>query len=150
MLLDTINGLIVETTKSQDKVRLNAIKTIKTELMKDKTSGNPYTEDVELKTMSRLVKQYKEAISEFEKNGGETAAELIKQYSGELNVIQEFAPKDATEDEIRAKIDELINTLKTEGKEISMKDMKFIQDSVKNVYPTADGKIISSIFRTKL
>lgn len=150
MLLDIINGLIVETTKSQDKVRLNAIKTIKTELMKDKTSGNPYTEDVELKTMSRLVKQYKEAISEFEKNGGETAAELIKQYSGELNVIQEFAPKDATEDEIRAKIDELINTLKTEGKEISMKDMKFIQDSVKNVYPTADGKIISSIFRTKL
>lgn len=150
MLLDIINGLIVETTKSQDKVRLNAIKTIKTELMKDKTSGKPYTEDVELKTMSRLVKQYKEAISEFEKNGGETAAELIKQYSDELNVIQEFAPKDATEDEIRAKIDELVDTLKSDGKEISMKDMKFIQDGVKNVYPTADGKIISSIFRTKL
>ena len=101
MILDNINSLIPEAMKNQDKVRLNSLRGIKTELTKAKTSGEAYNEDVEKKILVKLVKQYTEAIKEFEAND---AKELAESYKSELDIIKEFAPKEVTEDENNEKL----------------------------------------------
>lgn len=141
LLIETIDALISESMKAQDKVRLGALREIKTNLMKVKTSGEAYTEDAETKTLVKLVKQYKEAINECSSN-----KELVEQYSSELSVIQEFAPKEATDEDIINKVKEIVSNISSP----SMKDMKNVMNMVKSVYPTADGGLISKTFRSLL
>lgn len=147
MIIDTINGMIPEAMKAKDSVRLNSLKEIKTALIKEKTSGKPYTDDVETKVLVKMVKQYTDAIVEFKENN---ANDLADQYSAELAIIKEFAPKEVSEDDIINKINEVVDSLKSNGETLTMKHMKVIMDNVKSVYPTADGALISKIFRTKL
>lgn len=148
MILDNVNSLIPEAMKNQDKVRLTALRGIKTELTKAKTSGAVYTEDIEKNILVKLVKQYTEAIREFEVHD---AKELSESYKAELEIIKEFAPKEVTEDDIIKKVDEVAAFLSMELKrDLSIKDMRTVVAKVKEIYPTADGGLISKTFKTIL
>lgn len=147
MIIDIINEKIPEAMKAKDSVRLNSLKEIKTALFKEKTSGKPYTDIVETQVLVKMVKQYNDAILEFKNNN---ANELAKQYSSELEIIKEFAPKEVSEEDIISKIEEVVTNLKNDGIVLSMKDMKTVMTQVKTVYPTADGGLISKIFKSKI
>lgn len=147
MIIDIINEKIPEAMKAKDSVRLNSLREIKTALFKEKTSGKPYTEQVETQVLIKMVKQYNDAILEFKNNN---AQDLANQYSAELEIIKEFAPKEVSEEEIIAKIEDVINNLKDSGVVLSMKDMKTVMTQVKTAYPTADGGLISKIFKSKI
>lgn len=147
MLIDTINGLIPSVMKERNAVRLNSLKMIKTELVKAKTSGEKYDEGVEQKLLTKMVKQYSDAIKEFEENN---AMELAEQYKQELAVIKEFAPQEASEEEIIAEVDKVIADMIERGVEPHIKELKNVISAVKTKYPTADGTLISLNFRKKV
>lgn len=144
MLIDGINGLIATAMKEKDGLRLNTLREIKTELTKVKTSGVQYTEALETDTLVKMVKRYKEAIKEFKEAANGNSDDIIAQYENELCILKEFAPKEATDDDIANKVKEIVSTLTSP----SMKDMKTVQSEVKAVYPSADGGLISKIFRS--
>lgn len=148
LLIDSLNSLIATAMKSKENVRLNVLREIKSELMKIKTSGSAYTKDAETLALVKMVKRYKEAIDEF--NKANASKELINQYESELSIIQEFAPREATEDDIINKVNEIVNLMIENGINLSMKEMKTVMTEVKKVYPTADGGIISKTFRNRL
>lgn len=147
MLIDTINGLIPSVMKERNAVRLNSLKMIKTELVKAKTSGEKYDEGVEQKLLTKMAKQYSDAIKEFEENN---AMELAEQYKQELAVIKEFAPQEASEEEIIAEVDKVIADMIERGVEPHIKELKNVISAVKTRYPTADGTLISVNFRKKV
>lgn len=147
MLINTINGLIPSVMKERNAVRLNSLKMIKTELVKAKTSGEKYDEGVEQKLLTKMVKQYSDAIKEFEENN---AMELAEQYKQELAVIKEFAPQEASEEEIIAEVDKVIADMIERGVEPHIKELKNVISAVKTKYPTADGTLISLNFRKKV
>lgn len=147
MLIDTINGLIPSVMKERNAVRFNSLKMIKTELVKAKTSGEKYDEGVEQKLLTKMVKQYSDAIKEFEENN---AMELAEQYKQELAVIKEFAPQEASEEEIIAEVDKVIADMIERGVEPHIKELKNVISAVKTKYPTADGTLISLNFRKKV
>ena len=147
MLLHEIDALITEAMKGGDKVRLETLRLIKTDLTKiAKGEGVTYDEALEKKTLQKMVESYKKAISEY---GDRT--DLISEATAQLSIIKEFAPQEASNEEIEACTKEVINNyLAAKGEEykISMRDMKPILAEVIKVYPTANGKIVSQVLKT--
>lgn len=150
MIIDVINNKILEYTKSRDSVRLAAMKEIKTALAKEQKSGKPYTDETETKVLVNLVNTYKKAIEEFSSMNTDNAHELIEKYSSELAIIQEYAPKEPTVEEItQAALDIIENLESKNGCKASMKDMKTILSELKKVFPVVNGKIVSDILKTR-
>lgn len=145
MLIDIINELIPQVTKSGNKTRLNTIKAIKQELVKFSTAkeniGKPITKEIEDKILLKMVAQTKDAINQFMEGNRE---DLATQATAELVILNEFAPKVASIEEITSLTEKII---KEKYPEVSMKDMKAILTEVQATYSTADGKIVSSIVR---
>ena len=154
MLIDDINALIPSVTKSGDKNRLEAIKDIKVELMKVITSVSKdyqLTKKEEDKILLKMVSQYTEAINEFKKGGADE--NLIKDTEARLAVIKEYAPTIASDEEIEAltrSVIEAYSASKGANYALSMRDMKPILTEVQKTYPTANGKVISKVLKSKI
>lgn len=133
--------------KSRDMVRLNALREIKDNLTKARTSGEAYTEEAETKAMIKLVKQYQNAIAEYEANN---AIEMVKKFSADLEIIKEFAPKEVSKDDIIKKVNDVVDDMINNGISLSMKEMRNVMAEVKKEYPSADGGVISQAFKARL
>lgn len=127
--------------KSRDKKRLEALRSIKAALMLADTEKGPsheLTEDEELKVLQRLQKQRKDSIEVYEQQGRE---ELAADEKDQLSVIQDFLPKQMSEDELEAYLRELIVRVDAHGP----KDMgKVMGTASKELAGKADGKAISA------
>ena len=152
MLINVIEEMLPSVMKSGDKNRLEAIKDIKNELKKAIIAVNKdyqLSKDEEDKILVKMVNQYEEAISEFKKGGAKP--ELIADNEARLEVIKEFAPKIATDEEIADLTKTVINDLlksKGDGYTLSMRDMGTIKGEVNKIFPNANGKIISTVLKS--
>lgn len=152
-LINEIEALIPSAMKSGDTVRLNTLRDIKNNLFKAKVA---ISKDYELskaevdKIMLKMVSQMEESIVEFKKGNRN---DLVEEYSAQLNIIKEFAPKVASDEEITSLTNNVISDYlksKGEGYTLSMKDMRPIMIEVQKTIPTANGGIISKILKTKI
>lgn len=149
-----INELIKSSMKSGDKVALRAYKNLKAEIQKVKTAKNakPYTDATELQLISKMCKNLEEAILDFSKAHRE---DLVADYTSELQVLKKLLPEPVNESQICSFIEEycLNNNFvgSTEAQEnivqIPKKEMGKVIKVVKETYPQADGKLISSIVK---
>lgn len=153
MLIKRIDELIPSVMKSGDKIRLEAIKSIKVELKKAQTAVSKdyeLSKEEEDKILLKMVSNFEEAISEFKKGGRQ---DLVDENEAQLAVIKEFAPKIATDEEIAALtttvIDAYIKSMGI-GYKLSMRDIKPIMFEVQQTYPTANGKVISQIIKSMM
>ena len=144
MLIDNIKGLIMQAMKEHDSVRVTALKSILNALQVEQKSGREYNENVETATVSKLVSQYAKAIEEFKQSNTDKANELAKQYSNELDVIKEFAPKEPTTDEIEAFVLSVVDGME---KPIQMKN---VMGKAKEKYPFVNGKVLADIIKKHL
>ena len=132
-----LNEEMVIAAKSKDKIRLSAIRMLKSGLHnKEINLMRPLNESEILQVLSSMIKQRKDSIEQFAK-GGRT--DLVEKEEAELKVIQEFMPAQMSEDEVDALIKKTIK----EAGAVSVKDMgKVMKILMPKLTGTADGKIV--------
>ncbi len=129
MLRDQIQSETVTAMKAKDKERTAALRLIGAKI-KDRDielrTADTKPEDDELVTevLLKMAKQRRESIEMYE-DGGRT--ELAEKEKSELAVIEEFLPKQMSEDETRAAIAQIKTDLGAEG----MKDMGRVMGELK-------------------
>lgn len=136
---ETVTNGINAAMKSKDVTRLETLRSILAGILDYEKSGKgELTPEVELQIVMQQVKKRKEAIEVAEKVGRlEIAAEESKQ----LAILQEFLPKQLSEEDVRATIQGIIATLGT--KEFS----KVMPAVMKELKGKADGKLIQEIVK---
>lgn len=147
MLYDQINKDIPAAMKARDKVRLETLRNIKKVFLEAKTapgSNGDLTDAQAMKILQKLAKQGKESAETYiQANRKELADEELAQ----VKVIEEYLPKPLTEDEITAKVKDII----AQTGATSMKDMgKVMGIASKQMAGQADGGVISKIVRSIL
>lgn len=144
MLKDRIDALIEGAMKEKDGQTLAVLRMIKSNMLVLEKSGAEYTEDAELKMLTKMKSSIEDSITQFVAGG---RSDLADNERFGLEVVKGFLPKEASEDEIKTKVNEIIDSLDHTP---SMKDMKFVMDEVHKVYPTVNGKIVSEILKSRI
>jgi len=132
-----LNEEMVTAAKSKDKVRLSAIRMLKSALHnKEINLMRPLNESEVLQVLSSMIKQRKDSIEQFAK-GGRT--DLVEKEEAELKVVQEFMPAQMSEGEV----DSLIKKAIEEAGAVSVKEMgKVMKILMPKLTGTADGKMV--------
>ena len=133
--------------KSKNEAVLRALRAIKAEIIKAKTdpgANGAIDEATEQKFLQKMMKQRKDSLDIFEKQGREDLA--VKERE-EMAVIEKFLPKQLTEAEIK----EAVKNIIAETGASSAADMgKVMGVASKQLAGLADGKTISAIVKEML
>ncbi len=145
-LLDQLQKEIVAAMKAKDEGRLSAIRMVKAALMKEKVdSMKELDEAAEMKVLSILLKQRREAADMFRKGGREDQA--LKE-EAEFAIIESYMPALASEAEVDAAIAAaLAETGATTAKQMGLV-MKAAQAHLAG--KRVDGKALSEKVRGRL
>lgn len=140
-LFDTISAQIKDAMLAKDKVRLEALRGIKKEFLEARSlpgAGGMLSDDAAVKILVKMAKQRRESAEIYNQNGRpEMAADELAQ----MTVIEEFLPKQLSEEELTA---ELRNIIEQTGA-TSAKDMgKVMGVATKALAGRADGRMISA------
>lgn len=132
-----INVEMVSAAKAKDKIRLSAIRMLKTALHnKEIELIRPLSEPEVLQVLSALVKQRKDSIEQFARGN---RGDLVEKETAELKVIQEFMPAQMSDEEVEAAIEKAI----AEVQAVSVKDMgKVMKVLMPQLTGKADGKTV--------
>jgi uncharacterized protein YqeY len=144
----TINNDIKSAMIAKDKRKLEALRAIKSALLLIKTGKDTsfaeVPEDLELKTLQKLIKQRKESAEIFKAQGRNDMAEEELYQAG---IIEAYLPEQMSEDDIKAAVEKII----ADTGASSMKDMgKVMGIASKQLAGKADNKIVSQIVRAIL
>ena len=134
----------------RDRDKTNTLRLIKSAI-KDKDISTRTNENKEgisdqeiLALLFSLIKQRKDSIGQFQKAGRE---DLIQNEQSEIDVINEYLPKQKSEDETITIVNELIKKHNLEN----LKDMGKLMGFVKKNYPgEVDMGLVGKIAKSKL
>lgn len=143
MLEEKIQNEIAAAMKAKNEVRLSALRSVKAAILNEKSNGTHHElTDADVVTIiQKLVKQRKEAADIYIEAG---RAELAEKENSEREVLEEFVPKQLTEDEIKENVRSII----AETGAASMKDMgKVMGLATQRMKGVADGRVISAIVK---
>jgi uncharacterized protein YqeY len=130
-----INEDMVTAAKAKDKIRLSAIRMLKTALHnKEIDLMRPLNETETMQILSVLTKQRKDSIEQFAK-GGRT--DLVEKEEAELKILQEFMPAQMSDEDVEVLIKKVIADMGA----VSIKDMgKVMKVLMPQITGMADGK----------
>ncbi|HNQ18342.1 MAG TPA: GatB/YqeY domain-containing protein [Smithellaceae bacterium] len=130
-----LNEEMVTAAKAKDKIRLSAIRLLKTAVHnKEIELMRPLQEAEIMQLLSAMVKQRKDSIEQFAKGG---RMDLVEKEEAELKVVQEFLPAQMSDEEVKALIKKAI----AEAGAVSAKDMgKVMKILMPQITGRADGK----------
>ena len=140
-LFDKISADIKKAMLARDKVRLEALRGIKKEFLEAKTAkgaGGVLTDDAAMKILVKMAKQRKESASIYAANN---RPELAENELAEAKVIEEYLPKQLTDEELEAELKKIIAEVGASGPG----DMgKVMGVASKALAGRADGRAISA------
>ena len=145
-LEEKINEKLKVAMKSKDKISLESLRLIKSEilLLKTKSRNSRLNEDDELRLIQKMIKQRKDSANIYDSKGRN---DLATSELNQIKIISQFLPKQLAESEIVDIVDKIIVDLNASG----MKDMgKVMSLASQEMMGKADGKTISSIVKSKL
>lgn len=147
MIKERLTILIAETMKSGNKVKLEALRAVKTAYMNWETAkenvGKSITEAVEISIVSKLVAQYEDTAKQC--NDGKHD-ELVHEALTMASILKGYLPKPATEEEItQAFLWVREGAGDTEPLEPIKKNMGVFIKRIKEMLPNADGKLVSQV-----
>jgi len=145
-LEERITQDLKDAMKAKDQAALRGVRAIKAAILLEKTSGAKHelTQDMEMKILQKLVKQRRDSLDIYEKQGREDLALTERE---EIGIIERYLPKQLNEEELRAEIRKIITELGAD----SMKDMgKVMGVAQKKLAGRADGKTMSGVVRELL
>jgi len=141
-----INEDIKSAMKARDSKKLAALRAIKAAMLLEKTKGADMEipDEVELSIIQKLVKQRKEAAELYT---NQNRPDLAEEEAYQAGIIEAYLPEQMSEEDIRARVKEIIAQTGAEG----MKDMgKVMGQAAKAMQGLADNKVISVIVRSEL
>ncbi|EPC4027078.1 MAG TPA: glutamyl-tRNA amidotransferase [Aeromonas salmonicida] len=130
---------------ARDKARLGAIRLLMAEIKQREVDSRIELNDEDiLAVVTKMVKQRRDSISQFEAAGRQ---DLADKESAEIVVLQEFLPQQLTTDEIAALIEQAI----TESGAAVMADMGKVMVVLKpKIQGRADVGAVSAQVKTRL
>lgn len=132
-----------EAMRNKDQAALRGIRAIKAAILLIKTdgSGTELDEAGEIKLLQKLVKQRRDSLEIFVKQGREDLAAVERE---EIAVIERYLPKQLDP----AELEEMLKGIVAELGATSMRDMgKVMGVASKKLAGKADGKTISGIIK---
>ena len=146
-LEEKIMAQMKDAMKSKDEKALRSLRAIKAAILLAKTSegaGGELKSEDEIKLLQKLVKQRKDSLEIFEQQNRE---DLARKEREEIEVIEQFLPKQMGADELKAVIAKII----ADTGASSPADMgKVMGVASKQLAGQADGKTISGVVKELL
>jgi uncharacterized protein YqeY len=148
-LKDRITKEIQTATKAQDKLRLETVRSIKKAILEKETSVRPsgqetLTEAQEVEILVQLAKQRRDAIAQYQQAG---RTDLADQEAAELAILEEYLPKQLSDQELSEIIDQMIAQVGA----TSAKDMgKVMGPAMQQLKGKTDGKKVQDLVKSKL
>lgn len=131
--------------KAQDKTLLAVIRMVKGAMqMEELNKKRPLTDEEMIDVISRQIKTRKESIVEFEKGNRQ---DLIEQTQKEIDILNQYMPKQMSEEEIMHVIEDVFTKVNPTGISDLGKVMQTISPLVKG---KADLGFVNKIIREKL
>lgn len=141
-LRENLNTQLKDAMRSKDKVKLLVIRLLLSSVKNEEIDQKKELNDEEIITfVQREIKRRKESIRDFEK-GGRT--DLADKEKAEMEILYTFLPQQASEDEIRAVVKEIVEAV-PEGEKINIG--KIMPTALAKLKGKADGKTVSAIAR---
>jgi uncharacterized protein YqeY len=141
-----INNDIKNAMLAKDKLRLETLRSIKAGILLAKTAENAteITEDFEIKMLQKMAKQRKESAAIYIQQNRQ---ELADKELAEAAIVEEYLPKQLSEEEITTALKEIIASVGA----TSAKDMgKVMGTATKQFAGKADSRLISEIVKKLL
>jgi len=146
-LEEKVMGGMKDAMKAKDEALLRGLRAIKAEIIKAKTepgANGQITEEQEQKLLQKLVKQRKDSLEIYQQ---QNRADLAQKETEEITVIEQFLPKQLTQEELDAAVASII----TETGASSAADMgKVMGVASKQLAGKADGKAIAAAVKALL
>lgn len=146
-LFEKVSADIKAAMLARDKVRLETLRGIKKEFIEAKTAKGAegvLTDDQAIKIMAKMVKQRRETAAIYSE---QNRPELAENELAEANVIEEYLPKQLSDEELTAELKKIIEEMGA----TSMAQMgKVMGVASKALAGRADGKAISAKVRQLL
>lgn len=140
-LKDRINEDLKSALKEKNKIKLETIRSIRALILEHEKSGKDkdLTPDDEIRLLSGAAKKRKESIEQFEAAGRN---ELADKEKAELEVINQYLPKQLTKEEILEEVKKIAEEV---GASTKQDFPKLMPKAVQALKGRADGKIIKEI-----
>ena len=126
--------------KAQDKLRTSVLRMILADIKIADTSGKPKDQIDYAEVVRGYHRKLKKTREEYERLN---LPEKVKELEGEIAIVEEYLPKQLSNDEIRKIVEEVIKTNNYTAKEmgVAMKQIMSKQGSV------VDGKKVQTILK---
>ena len=145
-----INKEIAVAMKSKERDKLNVLKLIKTEFVKAEKNGVTIDDAKETSILLKMVEQRRDSIAQYEKGGRSDLADGEKK---EIEIIEQYLPEQPSDEDIEKYTNEVIDIIYKQNDaefKLSMRDMKMVLSVVQKKYPTANGKIVSTVLKNRI
>ncbi|WP_294311878.1 GatB/YqeY domain-containing protein [uncultured Chryseobacterium sp.] len=145
-LENIINEAIKTAMRAKDKVALDSLRAVKSQiqLLKTETPGAEVSAEQEIAILQRMVKQRKDSYEQFSAQGRNDLAEVEE---AQMKIIEQFLPKQLSAEELEAEMKNII----AETGAGSIKDLgKVMGVASKSLAGKSDGKSISEMAKKLL
>lgn len=146
-LFETITEEIKKAMLAKDKVRLEALRGIKKELLEAKTAkgaSGELSDEASIAILQKMVKQRKDSAEIY---SSQKRPDLAEPELEQMKVIQEYLPKQMTPEELEDAVSAIIAEIGT----TSMKEMgKVMGLATKQLAGKAEGRAVSEMVKKLL
>lgn len=134
-----------EAMRNKDELRLRVLRAIKTAIGYFEVEGEKReaTDDDIVKIILKEIKKRQESVEAYRQAGRE---DLAKAEEEELKILQEYAPKMLSREELQVVVKQVITELNATQKDFG-KVMKEVMSRVKG---SADGKMVNEVVKELL
>jgi hypothetical protein len=141
-----INEAIKTAMREKDKVALDSLRAVKSQilLLKTEAKGADVSAEQEIAILQRMIKQRKDSYEQFV---SQNRTDLAEVEAAQMKVIEQFLPAQLTAEELEAEIKKIIAETGAE----SIKDLgKVMGTASKALAGKSDGKSISEMVKKLL
>ena len=140
MLKEKLMEDLKNAMKNKDEIRKNTVQMVRAGILQiEKDKGIQVEDDKILEIIAKEVKTKKDALKDFEKA---ERSDLIEQTNKEIEVLQEYLPKQLSREEIKEELEKIIKQIGAS----TAKDMGGIMKEAKTKFgASADGKTINEV-----
>ncbi len=142
----TINEAIKNAMREKDKIALDSLRAVKSQILLHKTEakGADVSAEQEIAILQRMIKQRKDSYEQFVAQNRNDLAEVEL---AQMKVIEQFLPAQLSAEELEAEIKKIIAEVGAE----SLKDLgKVMGTASKALAGKSDGKSISEMVKKLL
>lgn len=146
-LKQQIDADIKDAMRAKDQDGLRALRAIKSLILLEETkegAGDGLKPEDEIKLLTKAVKQRKDSADVFRTQGRE---DLLAKEEAEIAIIEKYLPKQLTEDELKAKLQDIIARV---GASAPSDMGKVMGVATKELAGLAEGKAISATVKQLL